>query len=73
MALPDSPSSDQLIQFLQRNDPDLTTVNTNLHGVETRWTGLLTENWHRNVHQWTADQLRDVVRAIKRNTSVHHL
>jgi hypothetical protein len=61
-----------LIQFLQRNGPNLATVTTNRHGVGTRWTGVWTENRHRNVHQWTADQLRDVVRAIKWNTSVHH-
>ena len=46
------------MEFLQRNDKNYDE---------------LLVNWHENVVEWTRNELREVQRAVKQNTSVHSL
>ena len=55
MALPRHASANQLIEFLDRNDPQYSE---------------LPKHWHETAVGWTSSDVREIVRAARRNTFV---
>lgn len=55
MALPNNASAAQLTEFLDKNDPPYSK---------------LPKSWHETVSNWSSSEVRGVVQAARRNTSV---